>query len=377
MKIAVITNSSSYMPRVEMVADFFEKKGLDVTIFKSDFLHREKMKKRETIENTIYIDTIPYYRNLSFRRLYSHYMFAKKVYEILQSKSFDLVYVLIPANSLMKFAALYKKNNNIKLIVDIIDLWPESLPLRFLKEVWPITVWADLRNKHLKEADLIITECNLYKKVLKDYLGDTKTVVIYWTKEYATKIPQQINEKDNKMHFCYLGSINNIIDIKFMVRLLTEVKKDKDVLLHIIGDGEKKQDLLEELEKLEIQHIYYGPIYNEHEKMQILTNCDYGLNIMKNTVCVGLTMKSVDYMYAGLPIVNNIKGDTWDLIEKNRIGFNCENQSLAIVAKQLIENNKEMASKKQLIHKCYSSMFSKESYNQLMEECIEQLIDNI
>ena len=39
---------------------------------------------------------------------------------------------------------------------------------------------------------------------------------------------------------------------------------------------------------------------------------------MKQEVFVGLTMKSIDYFEAGLPIINNIHGDTWNIV-KDRV----------------------------------------------------------
>ena len=56
-----------------------------------------------------------------------------------------------------------------------------------------------------------------------------------------------------------------------------------------------------------------------------MDTCHYGLNIMKDTVCVGLSMKSIDYWECGLPIVNNLKGDTREIVEKEMCGVNINN----------------------------------------------------
>ena len=48
----------------------------------------------------------------------------------------------------------------------------------------------------------------------------------------------------------------------------------------------------------------------------------FGINMMKPGICVGLTMKSIDYFCYGLPLINNIPGDTWKLVEKEQIGIN-------------------------------------------------------
>jgi hypothetical protein len=37
---------------------------------------------------------------------------------------------------------------------------------------------------------------------------------------------------------------------------------------------------------------------------------------------VGLSIKSIDYFSYGLPIINNIKGDTWNLVQNNKMGIN-------------------------------------------------------
>ena len=57
-----------------------------------------------------------------------------------------------------------------------------------------------------------------------------------------------------------------------------------------------------------------------------MNRCHFGLNIMKSSVCVGLTMKSVDYFRFGLPIINNIPGDTRQLVEEKGIGVQLEDR---------------------------------------------------
>lgn len=374
MKIVIITNSSSYEPRVDLAAAFFQKKGHQVTRIKSDFVHREKVKRKTKEEGTIYIDTLPYKRNLSFGRLYSHYNFAKKVYKILNRQVYDLIYVFIPANALLKYTAIYKINNpGTKLVTDVIDLWPESLPFRYLKKVWPITLWAALRDDNLWRSDYVILECGLYQSVLKEYLKKVKHSVVYWPKSYSAECLDFV-ENEKEINICYLGSINNIIDIKFIINLLKELNKQKKTVLHIIGDGENREKFIMQLNASGIPNIYYGSIYDEYAKMKILSTCDYGLNIMKSSVCVGVSMKSVDYMHAGLPIINNIKGDTWDLIESHSLGINCNIKSLSDFAKVIIGRRMDMKEQRSSIRRFYSDVFSEEAYNRRMEECLKEIL---
>lgn len=370
MNIAIITNSSSYEPRVSMAAEFFAEQGHEITMILSDFIHREKVKGRAAKPRTIFINTVPYKHNLSVRRLYSHYDFAKKVYTYVKEADFDLLYVLIPANSLAKYMTLYKRRYHKVLIIDIIDLWPESLPFNFLKSIWPVSIWSAMRNKNLKYADLVITECNLYQKELNEYLIPSPVINVYWPREIEEMITFNTGESDGRIHICYLGSINHIIDIDFMVELLRCIQNQKPIILHIIGDGENKDELLRRLDLAGINTLFYSSIYDESEKMRVLSACDYGLNIMKRSVCVGVTMKSVDYLYAGLKLINNIKGDTWELIEKYEIGYNCDYENMEMVAKKVSKERVKKESKA-VVRQCYLHNFSKSAYENSMKKCLE------
>ncbi len=374
MRIAIITNSSSYKPRMDLTVAFFQGNGHKVTRIESDFIHREKVKTDKKAEDTIFIETIPYSRNLSIRRLFSHYNFAKKVYKLLNTQTYDLIYVFIPANALLKFTAIYKNNNpEVKLVTDVIDLWPESLPFRHFKKVWPITRWAALRNNNLGKCDHIILECGLYRTILKDYIKDVKSSVVYWPKKNTLECPEFIECK-SEVNICYLGSINNIIDIDYINNLMVEINKLMKTVLHIIGNGENKDKFLTKLSEAGISYIYYGSLYDEYKKMEILSGCDYGLNIMKRSVCVGITMKSVDYMHAGLPMVNNIRGDIWDLVESYTLGINCKSESYVDVARRIVDDRSIMNKNRNNIRLFYERFFSKEAYNRQMEKCLNDLL---
>ena len=75
------------------------------------------------------------------------------------------------------------------------------------------------------------------------------------------------------------------------------------VTLHIIGDGESKQELIDAAKAGGATVEYHGKIHDPQDKQDIFDKCHFGLNIMKS-VCVGLTMKSIDGFLS--PIINNI-----------------------------------------------------------------------
>ena len=79
--------------------------------------------------------------------------------------------------------------------------------------------------------------------------------------------------------------------------------------------------------------IFHGKIYDGAQKQAIFDRCSFGLNIMKDSVCVGLTMKSLDYFAGGLPILNTIGGDTERLVQVQQMGINLCRENLAETAR--------------------------------------------
>ena len=396
MNTVIVTNSTSYEPRAEYVAEFFRRRGHQVLMIESDFFHREKTKGRPAKEGYRYLDTIPYKKNLSAARLYSHYNFAQKAFKELESAGhIDLLYVMVPANSLTQMAARYKRlHPETKLVLDIIDLWPESLPIPVIKNIFPCTVWRDLRDQYLKAADLIFTECRLYQEVLGKRLEGLNVETLYWPKEEKageTGQKKRVNETQQErnrenlcrmqpeesdshsIEICYLGSMNNIINIDYIVTLLKEINGRKPVTLHVIGDGESREEFLNKLQQAQIDLRYYGVVYDEEQKREILKNCSYGLNLMKNTVCVGLTMKSVEYLSYGLMLLNNIPGDTWELVEKEKIGYNCTDENVAWVAEMVAaceytSNGSRCLTAGEKARKLYETLFSTEAFEAQLEK---------
>ena len=323
MNIVIVNAFDTYEHRVKLLYDVFKENGDSVKVLTSNFRHFEKVKRTENIEGFQFFDTEPYQKNLSYQRLHSHYKLSKDIFRSLEKEHhIDILWVLIPPNSFAKDAAQYKKGHTkVKLIFDLIDLWPETMPVGFVKKFFPFSVWKNLRNKNLNYADTVVTECNLYQETLKKILYGKNVQTLYLARPLVPYEPQ-LNLPQDRINLCYLGSINNIIDIDSIVKIVSELKKNKPVELHIVGDGEKKDHLIKAVKDNGGSVVFHGKIYDNVEKQRIFDSCHYGLNIMKKTVCVGLTMKSMDYMEYGLPMINNIHGDTWEFVERFGVGIN-------------------------------------------------------
>lgn len=362
-KVVLVNCFDTYEDRIDLLYNFFMNKGHIVKVIQSDFRHSKKKYRQESKSDFIFIKTKPYYKNMSFARLISHYKFAKKAINIVEELNPDLLYVLIPPNSLAKFASNYKRRNkNIKLIFDLIDLWPETMPIRLVKNIPPFNFWKLMRNKGLNYADYVITECDLYKTKLGKILEDKNSKTLYLAKREFNYISKPYIDT-HELQLCYLGSINNIIDIQKIKLIISTIQKFKPVCLNIIGDGENKNLLINEIKSTGASVVYHGIIYDPQKKQDIFDKCSFGLNIMKDSVCVGLTMKSIDYFQHGIPIINNIKGDTWNLVTQEGIGINVTGKDITETIRELTDLNfNELSKMREYSREVFNKYFSERAF---------------
>lgn len=373
-KALLISCFDWYGQRLAPLKELLEN-NYEITILLSDFDHINKREITNKRRDCIYIHVPSYEKNISLKRIFSHFEFGRNVRKTLYNIKPDFIYLVLPPNNTAFYCLHYKKKYpNVKYVIDIIDLWPESMPLNcfWLKPLkW---AWKNMRDSSLKCADFVFTECGLYMEHLKPLLGKHKTKVNYLLKEQSEieklKVKKIISENinraknDNCITLAYLGSINNITDINKITLIIKWLqKKGNHISIKIIGDGANRYELEQKLIDTGAEVDYFGKIYDEIKKIEILGKCDFGLNIMKDSVAVGLTTKSIDYFSYGLPIINNIKGDTWELVEKRNMGVNFTND-----IDRFFMDLKEFKANRNSIIECYNELFTKEAYQKNLKE---------
>lgn len=355
-----------YYNRIEPISEILKDKGYKVKIIVSDYHHIKKEYITDQSDKCTYAHVPRYKKNLSAARIISHLKFGASVYNFIKCYIPDLIYLIMPPNNTAVYCNRYKRMHpNCIYIIDIIDLWPESMPMgRRFSHILPALVWKKLRDDSLETADHVFTECKLYQKKLRNVLDPNRTSTLYLYKEQSEEeqelVERIIFEKENeianikrkRISFAYLGSINSIIDIDGICDVLNKFHRNGVLTtIEVVGDGKSRDKFLDSLCGTGSEVHYHGAVYDEMEKIRILASCDFAFNMMKDTVSVGLTIKSIDYISYGLPLINNIKGDTWKLVEKYGIGVNTDENPMKIMT---VEHKN--------VNKVYVRQFSKDVF---------------
>ena len=333
-----------YDHRVELVMDQLRQKGYECTYITGDFSHFTRQKYRIDVPGGEQVPTLPYHKNMSVMRLVSHLDFTRRVYARVRELQPELLYVMTPPNSLCRQGGRYKKKHpNVTFAVDLYDLWPETFPSSKAKKLLslPFSLWRWERDAGLKYADVVYSECDLYRQVLQRQLRGKRVRTLPICREGITCGPAPQAPEGEALSLCYLGSIGELLDIDVVEELLRQMAARRPVKLHIIGEGETRQLLMDRARTAGAEVIYHGRIYDPAQRQAIFDQCHFGINIMKTSVLVGLTMKSLDYFAGGLPLLNTIEGDTRSRVASYQAGIEVDRDDLAKTARQAVNMSKE------------------------------------
>lgn len=382
MKKAVLISCFNwYDARLKPVRDILAERGYKVSVLIADFDHIKKELVYPRSDECTYLHVPDYRSNLSVARIISHISFAKQCRRFIYEHSPDIIYCQVPPNKAADYCACYKRENpDVRLIVDIIDLWPESMPVGMLGSTPPAKIWMNWRNEAIKAADLVITECGMYQNKLKKHLVGKQYGTLYLFRNQSESERNAVlghlrSVRDSTcredISIGYVGSINNIIDIEEIKNIISGLKAGGfRVSMHIIGDGKSRREFLSSMKEAGADVKYYGKVFDETAKAKILGRCDFALNIMKRGLSVALTIKSVDYLSKGVPVINNIKWDTWSLVERKKIGINYTGDPAALVRDIRSSDLNQLSAN---AYKCYTEMFTEEAFTESVHRELSKL----
>lgn len=373
MKKAFLIHYDGYYDiRLKYLEKNLVDRGYDVSLLFSDFDHYKKERKIYRNKNIKLIHVHRYKKNISVRRIISYLSFTKQIVKIINYEAPDLIYAIIPPNTLAHALSDFKtKNPNTKVIFDIFDLYPEQMPK--LSNTTVANFWRNLRNRNLQKVDYVVLECSYYKNILSKYLDEDKSSVLYLNRP-KLEIPYEFKWSNKQIDIAYLGSINHHIDIDKIVAFLKALNKRKKVVLHIIGDGEKAVEFKNKVQMQGIDTEFYGAVFDDKKKRKILQKCQYGLNVYRKNLGIGLTMKSVEYYQVGLPIINAGIYDSKVMIETFGAGFSLESEE-ALASKISNLTHGEWCEHHTLTLKVFEQNFSTLKYQKKLTDILERIIN--
>lgn len=297
-----------------MVRNILLSSGHDVFTITSDFCHANKESVFYSENNIKTFFTFKYFTNTGFSRLLSHFLltFSFILWYLKNKNKFECVYVTSPFAICSMFVGFFGRS---KLIIDVIDFWPDSLPFpnAFLYNL--ITFfWHKINYYSYKNADYIISLSSNFL----DLIPSSKKKLQIGLGTFSNFVDYKCN--DDIINLVYVGNIGNLYDFTTLIDAIN--LSHNKFHLHLVGAGDVLIELIDILKYYDIDYKYYGCIYDSYELKKIMSQCQIGFNGFKGSTNASFSYKALTYFSYGLPIINSMKGDLSFIINKYNLGYN-------------------------------------------------------
>jgi glycosyltransferase involved in cell wall biosynthesis len=320
-----------------------ERLGHEVTYFSNVFRHATKKNRVESAKTiisskkyrTVFVDSLAYKNNISIKRFYSHYIYAKnlinKIQEI-EEKPDVIVSALPPIFVnvyLSKWALIYK----VRFYLDIIDPWPDTFKSFLPKSLRPLSnlifsPYRSLISKILNRSAGVISISNQYLEWAKKF-SQNKMQQVHLAypsvdiSSYQEKIVKFRQPNLNRpLTIVYAGNLGHLYDIPCILEAAKELERafPGKTRFIIAGLGYFEKDILK-YTSMYPNITYLGRIDHD-ELMRQYANSDLGLAQYGRGATQSVTYKLFDYLGSGLPVLNSLQSEMAKIIEDNRLGFN-------------------------------------------------------
>ena len=381
--------------RFQYIANMLDK-NFEVHLFTSDFIHINKKYRDKKLKDFYsykihLIHESGYKKNISLKRAFSHLLFTNNLRnEIKRLGKPDLIYCAYPLMTSAYFMGKFAKKNNIPFIIDVQDIWPESISSginidNILMKVLmcPFTLFA---NKIYRLANLIFGVSQTYVDRAKVNGTLAKEFIPVYIGAEGNKFEKdiEIKEKEKEEIWCmYVGTLSYSYDLLTLILAFNDLKDiNSNIKLYILGDGPDFNILKNKAEELGLLNkTVYLKGFLPYEKMiTYLKSADIALNSIKGKALQTITNKFGDYVSAGLPLLNCCQSnEIITLIEEKKLGLNYTPGNIESFKEKLfkmLSDKNKMKNYSENCKKFAEEKFDRKESYRIIEKKIEEILNN-
>lgn len=314
--------------RYWLMAEAFAKAGHDVTLWTSDFSHAKKapriLSKVEAPFRLKLVKTPPYSGNVSFRRIASHRAYAANWLadaraEAKGSGKPDVIIISMPPLSTADAALAMKKEFGAKIVVDVMDAWPETFerifpaPFKFLSALALLPLRRAAKRAY-RGADLVTGVCDAYEKIALSY-GARSYARFYHGVSRPAEREARTAGRVSRLSFVYAGNFGRGYDLSAAIKAVLE---NEEATLDIAGAGEREAEW-RALAAHSPRIRFHGYLSGD-ELDKLLNSASIGVIPLSDDTFVGLPYKLGDYAAHNLRMVTSLHGECAAILERHNAG---------------------------------------------------------
>ncbi|KON86244.1 glycosyl transferase group 1 protein [Sporosarcina globispora] len=378
--------------RIKNIYQLLVKEGYEVSVITNDpaypnkkiyedrtFWNDPSIKDNAPNISRIQVTNRKYSRSITNRLFFYVEVALKQTLRIMKDKGhYDIVFVTSPPIFIAIVGFLAKVKFKSRFLLDIRDLWPESLKgVGVFNNTIIIKVFATIEKFLYKQADHIIVNSQGFV----DYINNKASIPF----DNISYIPNAAREDEINGNpqltgggkVIYTGNIGLAQNIDFFKQLAKKLSLH-NIDLTIIGYGIKSKELKEFIFREKLKNVTLQSPLTRQECLEMISLHHIGIVSLndKEVFDTVLPGKVVDYMTCKIPIVAAVSGYSKKVIEQNKVGLVSESRDVDEIVKhiqQLLNDSKKREEMSQNSEKSIRESFLWEKNIKRLNEIIERI----
>lgn len=306
MKKVVLVNQSTGYLMIDIVNAFAAKYD-EVHLIAGSI----KVMQRKLSTNVRVTNIIAYNRKSSFSRMYSWLAGTIQVFLLLLFKyhKYELIFVTNPP-----FAYLSALCFNRKFSVIVYDTYPDALKNIGVRSTSLLfRGWAVLNKKVFGNAKQVFTLSESMAKQLSQYVNSKQLIIIpNWAGSESFRPVQKFQNTFaikqglvDKFVILYSGNIGYTHNVEVLVDVAKLLRSYQDIVFMFIGEGKKKQDLIENVKQQNLQNCKFLTWQDSSILPQTLASADLGVvTLNEESGMLSVPSKTYNLLACGVPLLS-------------------------------------------------------------------------
>ncbi|WP_453993260.1 glycosyltransferase family 4 protein [Bacillus nitroreducens] len=278
----------------------------------ADDIHRVQLRNRKYSRSII--NRLLFYLEIAIKMV---------IYVLFNRNKYDVVIATSPAIFIAMVGLLAKYRFNSKLVLEIRDLWPESLKgVGVFSHPIVISTFSMIETLLYKKAEKIVVNSEGFIDYISKKAKIPAVNIAFLpngAREYEINIQ---TEKNERFSVIYAGNMGLAQDSNILMELASELAEN-DIDLTVISYGLKREQFVQYVKENNLSNVKFIKPTTRKQCLEITSKHHVGLVTLTNqkvfeTVLPG---KVIDYMTCQVPIVASVSGTSKDIIEHEQIGF--------------------------------------------------------
>jgi len=294
--------------------------------FKKNFFFKKRFGK----VNVFYVPSFFNYSKSSFFLFLNYILYISLstflIFRI-RNLSFNLIFCYGTSPIFQAIPAIiFSKIKKIPLFLWVQDLWPDVLKdTGYVNNKYLLNFINVLVKFIYNYSTVILVQSEEFKKDIKKKLSNNNIFVLY-NPESKLNIKKTNIKKNNFFNVFFAGNIGRAQSIETIIELSKKIKIKDRIKIYIYGSGSKKNFLLSEIKKNNLERIliYKGSVSEKQIDFKLLKADAFLLCLSKGTgLSKTLPARLQTYMKFKKPILAAADGSLKNFIIKHKIGYAC------------------------------------------------------